>query len=115
MRYQYLVIFVLAAAATLPGQRRVVTDDIAYNHFFLTLAPPTAAGETHEGDDPSGGLTEGQAAYIEHVGLNPEQGEILIGIAERYRDYLAGLSAQASQIAGPPVPTASPLRTKGPN
>lgn len=107
VKYHYLPALLLASA-TLLGQTRVVTDDIAYSHFFLTLAPPPAAGGTHGSEDSSGSLAERQASYIEHVGLNPEQGVVLIGIAERYRDYLAGLSAQATQIAGPGVPTASP-------
>ena len=85
------------ASATLQGQERKVTDDIAYSHFLLTVAPPPATSDLQ---NPPDNLADRQTSYIKHVGLNPGQGEILIRIAGMYRAYQENLRAQATQIAG---------------
>jgi hypothetical protein len=69
----------------------------------MMLAPPPAAAEIQNPE--SGSVAERQTAYIMHVGLNAQQGEVLIRVAGKYYDYLARLQAQATQIAGAAVPS----------
>lgn len=75
----------------------VVTDQAAFSHLFMSvMSQPTALGP-----ESPGAAARRQEAYIEHIGLNPEQGSVLTEIAARYRDYLNALSARATDIAGP--------------
>ena len=89
-----VVLFLIATSVTILGQApnlpRPVTDDIAYGHFFGILAP-IQPDETQEE------FTKRQEAFCQHLGLNPQQGAIVLNTASQYHVYMADLRSEAER------------------
>lgn len=47
-------------------------------------------------------VTDRQDSFAKHVGLSPEQGEILKQTAAKYHQVLRELQDEAERVAGPP-------------
>ncbi len=85
----------------LTGQSRVVSNETAYHHFFMALAPTSPSiGEPETERE----YRERQASFVKHIALNQAQGDILTAIAGEYYSYLADLDSRAIQLVGEAAP-----------
>lgn len=78
-----------------------VSDELAFHHFFQTVAPPLNQGIAGPSLEEA---ADRQASYIEHVGFSPSQGEILIECATKYRRYIEERQERIAEEIGTPAP-----------